>query len=72
VLVVLLYLAVVGAKVSGGVNLGLFAIVSLAVTAGLWWFIRFLPGGVPASFSLPAHHQRRWPGSLLYLWIPGW
>jgi membrane protein len=57
-LVVLLYLAVLGGLrgvLGGGVGLGLFAIVSLAVTSGLWWFTAWflLLGDVRARVLLP-------------------
>jgi membrane protein len=57
-LVVLVYMAVLGALrgvLGGGVGLALFAIVSLAVTSGLWWFTAWflLVGDVRPRVLLP-------------------
>ena len=57
-LVVLLSMAVLGAlrgALGGAVGLGLFALVSLAVTSGLWWFTAWflLLGDVRARVLLP-------------------
>jgi membrane protein len=66
-LVVLAYLALLGGlrgALGGGLGLGLFVIVSLAVTSGLWWFTAWflllgevrprvlLPTGLMTSFAL--------------------